>query len=64
MALGNIAISIGNLWQGMVAERISYSTALYIDALLVLAPLAILPFLKNREASAAETELEAALAAD
>ncbi len=64
MALGNIAISVGNLWQGMVAERISYSAALYVDALLVLVSLALMPFLKNREAPVAESELEAVLAAD
>jgi len=64
MAMGNIAISIGNLWQGMVAERIGYSTALYIDAALILVPLAILPFLTNREVKDAAVELEPALATD
>ena len=64
MAMGNIAISIGNLWQGMVAERIGYSTALYIDAALILVPLAVLPFLKNREVKDNAVELEPALATD
>jgi len=49
MALSNIAISIGNLWQGMVAERFSYSLALYLDAGIIVLALAVIPFLKNRE---------------
>ena len=49
MAISNLAISYSNLWQGAVAERIGYSTALYLDALIVLVALAVLPFLKNRE---------------
>jgi hypothetical protein len=49
MAMGNLATSIANFWQGRVAERIDYSAALYIDALLVILPLAIVPFLKPRE---------------
>ncbi len=64
MALGNIAISVGNLWQGIVAERIGYSTALYIDAALILVPLAVLPFLKNREVKDDTAALEPALATD
>ena len=49
MALSNIAISIGNLWQGAVAERFGYSLALYLDAAFIVAALAVMPFLKNRE---------------
>jgi PAT family beta-lactamase induction signal transducer AmpG len=64
MALGNIAISIGNLWQGVVAERVGYSAALYIDAALILVPLAILPFLKNREVKDEARDLEPALATE
>ena len=64
MALGNISISIGNLWQGAVAERVGYSTALYIDAALILVPLAILPFLKNREIAEEAPKLEPVLATD
>ena len=60
MALSNIAISIGNLWQGMIAERYSYSMALYIDAGIIVLALAIIPFLKNREKKSRviNTELE------
>lgn len=49
MALGNLAISFGNYWQGIVAERIGYSTALYLDSAIVIVALAIIPFLQNRE---------------
>ena len=49
MALANVAISVGNFWQGAVAERFDYSTALYIDAAIVILALCVMPFLKNRE---------------
>lgn len=49
MALSNVAISVGNYWQGAVAERYDYSTALYIDAMIVVLALAVIPFLRNRE---------------
>src|SRR5210317_631710 len=52
MALSNVAISIGNYWQGVVAERFDYSTALYIDAALIILALCVMPFLKDREAPA------------
>jgi PAT family beta-lactamase induction signal transducer AmpG len=49
MALANMAISVGNYWQGIVAERLGYSTALYIDSAIVVLALSVIPFLKNRE---------------
>jgi PAT family beta-lactamase induction signal transducer AmpG len=49
MALSNVAISLGNYWQGVVAERFDYSTALYIDAAIVIVALCVLPFLKDRQ---------------
>jgi PAT family beta-lactamase induction signal transducer AmpG len=49
MAMSNLAISMGNFWQGIVADRFGYSVTLYLDALIVLAPLAVIPFLRNRE---------------
>lgn len=52
MAMGNLTISYGNYWQGLVAERMGYATALGIDAALVLAGLSLIPFLKDREAVA------------
>lgn len=51
MAMGNLAISYSNFWQGQVAERFDYSTVLYLDALFMLVPLSIIPFLRNREAA-------------
>jgi len=49
MAISSVAISYSNLWQGAVAERIGYATALYLDAMIVLVALAVMRFLKNRE---------------
>lgn len=51
MALSNLAISMGNYWQGMVAERMDYSAVLYLDAAIVTLALCVLPFLKDREAA-------------
>jgi PAT family beta-lactamase induction signal transducer AmpG len=52
MALSNVAISVGNYWQGVVAERFDYSTALYIDSALIILALCVMPFLKDREPAA------------
>jgi PAT family beta-lactamase induction signal transducer AmpG len=49
MGLTNLAISMGNYWQGMVAERMDYSVVLYLDAAIVTLALCVLPFLKDRE---------------
>ena len=60
MAMGNLAISYTNFWQGHVAERFGYATVLYVDALIVLVPLALLPFVGGRqtdEVPALETAL-------
>ena len=64
MAISNLAISTGNLWQGIVAERMGYSTALYFDALIVVAALTVIPFLNNREEKAKLIGLEPVLAVD
>jgi PAT family beta-lactamase induction signal transducer AmpG len=49
MAITNVGISIGNYWQGNVAENFGYATVLYFDAFLMLVPLAMIPFLRDRE---------------
>jgi PAT family beta-lactamase induction signal transducer AmpG len=49
MALSNVAISVGNYWQGAVAGQINYQTALYLDAGLIVLALCVIPLLKNRE---------------
>lgn len=49
MALTNVAISMGNYWQGMVAERMDYAVVLYLDAAIVVLALCVLPLLKDRE---------------
>jgi PAT family beta-lactamase induction signal transducer AmpG len=51
MGLGNLGISITNYWQGIVAQQFDYALVLYLDSLLLIVPLLILPFLKNREES-------------
>jgi PAT family beta-lactamase induction signal transducer AmpG len=53
MAMSNLAIVYGNLWQGYVAQGFGYSRVLYLDALFMLVPLAVIPFLKDREPAAA-----------
>lgn len=52
MALGNLVISYTNYWQGLVAERFGYAAALYLDAAIVALPLALIPFLRPRQAEA------------
>ncbi len=64
MALSNLAISAANFWQGIVAERMGYSMALYLDSLFVLLPLLVIPFLRNREDSAAPSAVDVSPAAD
>jgi PAT family beta-lactamase induction signal transducer AmpG len=49
MGMSNLAISMGNYWQGMVAERMGYATVLYIDAAIGLLVIAIIPFLRQRD---------------
>ena len=49
MGMSNLAISIGNYWQGMVAEHMGYAQALYIDAAIALAVICLIPFLRGRE---------------
>ncbi len=49
MAISNLAISIGNYWQGWAAGRFNYSMALYIDCALIILSVSVLPFLTDRE---------------
>ncbi len=49
MGMGNLAISMGNYWQGMVAQRFDYAAVLFLDSLIVLITLCLVPFLQNRE---------------
>jgi len=51
MAMGNLVITYTNYWQGVVAENFDYAKVLYIDSLLVIIPLLIIPFLQSREES-------------
>ena len=56
MALSNVAISMGNYWQGVVAERMDYAAVLYLDAAIVLFVLCVYPFLKDRQVDQPEKE--------
>lgn len=49
MGMSNLAISFANYWQGVVAERIDYATVLYIDALVALPIILLIPFLRGRK---------------
>jgi PAT family beta-lactamase induction signal transducer AmpG len=49
MGMSNLAVSIGNYWQGIVAERMGYATVLYIDAAIALLVIGIIPFLRGRD---------------
>ncbi|MDJ0916585.1 MAG: MFS transporter [Woeseiaceae bacterium] len=51
MAISNITISYTNYWQGLVAESYGYATVLFAEGALMLISLAIIPFLRNREAA-------------
>ena len=62
MALTNIAVSIGNFWNGVVAESYGYSLVLYLDAAIVLLPLCLIPFLRAR--ATASSDADAATGAD
>jgi len=65
MAMSNLAISIGNYWQGIVAERIDYAAVFYFDALLGVLTVLVIPFLAGRDAKpAAPAERRAAAVAE
>jgi PAT family beta-lactamase induction signal transducer AmpG len=49
MAISNLCVSITNYWQGKVAGQFDYAAALYLDAAITVLPLALLPFIRNRE---------------
>jgi MFS family permease len=49
MGMANVAISIGNYWQGTVAESMGYAVVLYLDALFAMLVILVIPFLRERE---------------
>jgi PAT family beta-lactamase induction signal transducer AmpG len=48
MALQNLTISYSNAWQGAAVDAWGYSTMFYLDALVVIAPILLIPFLTDR----------------
>jgi MFS transporter, PAT family, beta-lactamase induction signal transducer AmpG len=49
MGMSNLAISMGNYWQGIVAESVGYAVVLYLDALFALLVILLIPFLSERQ---------------
>jgi PAT family beta-lactamase induction signal transducer AmpG len=49
MGMANMAISIGNYWQGMVAESMGYAVVLYLDALFAMLVILVIPSMRERE---------------
>jgi MFS family permease len=49
MAMSNLAISLTNYWQGIVAERIDYAAVFYVDSLLAVLAILLIPFLRDRK---------------
>lgn len=49
MGMSNLAISFGNYWQGIVAERWDYATVLFTDAALVFLVVLLIPLLRERK---------------
>jgi PAT family beta-lactamase induction signal transducer AmpG len=49
MGMANVAISIGNYWQGIVAERMGYAAVLYLNALFAVLVILVIPLLRERE---------------
>lgn len=48
MALRNLTISYTNTWQGAAADAWGYSTLLYVDALIAVLPILLVPLLAER----------------
>ena len=53
MAMTNLTVSYTNYWQGQVAEDYGFAPVLFIDSLLVLVSVAVIPFLRERTPVAA-----------
>jgi PAT family beta-lactamase induction signal transducer AmpG len=53
MALRNLTISYTNAWQGAAVDKWDYSTMFYIDAMLAIIPILVIPFLVERRVKGA-----------
>jgi len=51
MSLCNLVYAYSNLWQGRFAEVYGYAKTLHLDGILVVLPLALIPFLKPSDRS-------------
>jgi PAT family beta-lactamase induction signal transducer AmpG len=57
MAFGNLAIMVSNYWQGIVSEHMGYANMFFIESVIVILPLILIPFLRTREEMKAEQTL-------
>jgi len=65
MALKNVAHSYSNYWQGSAVDQYGYSTVMFIDGMIVLLPILILPFMvprsKTKSTETADSPVPAAV---
>ena len=64
MAMSNLAISIGNYWQGIVAERVDYAAVFYFDSLFAVLAVLVIPFLRGRAEQPGNMQVRARLSAN
>jgi predicted MFS family arabinose efflux permease len=57
MAFGNLAIMVSNYWQGIVSEHMGYANMFFIESVIVILPLILIPFLRTREEMKVEQTL-------
>jgi len=48
MALKNLALSYSNYWQGAAVDELGYSFVFFVDGLVVMLPILLLPFMVPR----------------
>jgi PAT family beta-lactamase induction signal transducer AmpG len=61
MALRNLTISYTNAWEGAAVDVWGYSTLLYADAMIAVAPILLIPFLVERKAPGTPPSMAAPL---
>mgnify|MGYP000016901812 FL=1 len=49
MALKNLALSYSNYWQGAAVDELGYSFVFFVDGLVVMLPILLLPFMVPRK---------------
>lgn len=59
MALKNLALSYSNYWQGSAIDTLGYSLVFFIDGLVVMLPILLLPFMVPRKSEEAAQPMSA-----